>query len=386
MGQQCAAPCFLTLAHDPSCQQPSECGSGTQYLPTHLWPVPFGTQGVRRGCLRTVLPPVPSSPTPLRCTTTGTSIAPLESLARRLEAWLTPHKPSRWLTRTIRLGYAIQFARRPPKFNDVLETSVAVRNTPVLREKIAVLLAKDAIEPVPPAEMRQGFHSPYLIVPKEGGHRPILDRRVFNRSLHKPPFKMLTSRRVIKCIQLQDWFSVIDLKDAYFHVSILLRHRRSYDLRLRGPLEQVYRHTVVTTGALHATGRQPRALDGAPTALAYQLPTAVDSASSLTAVPATAVGQARASPHGQHCGCLMHQPVGRYTITPHVTARPPSPPLESHAVQVTARCPHPGEAQSCGRRALTTAQVPWRMMTPFRDDPADLESIWGSSDRPVCCL
>ncbi len=29
-------PCFLTLAHDPSCQQPRECGSGTQYLPTHI--------------------------------------------------------------------------------------------------------------------------------------------------------------------------------------------------------------------------------------------------------------------------------------------------------------------------------------------------------------
>ncbi len=46
------------------------------------------------------------------------------------------------------------------QFNGVLETSVAVRNTPVLREEIAVLLAKDAIEPVPPAQMRQGFHSP----------------------------------------------------------------------------------------------------------------------------------------------------------------------------------------------------------------------------------
>ncbi len=74
------------------------------------------------------------------------------------------------------------------------------------------------------------------------------------------------------------------------------------------------------------------ALDGAPTALAHQLPRAVVSASSLTAVPATAFGQARANPHGQHCGCLAYQPVGRYTITPHVTARPPSPPLESHAV------------------------------------------------------
>ncbi len=31
---------------------------------------------------------------------------------------------------------------------------------------------------------------------------------------------------------------------------------------------------------------------------------------SLSAVPATAVGQARASPHGQHCGSLVYQPAG----------------------------------------------------------------------------
>ncbi len=171
-------------------------------------------------------PSVPSTPTPFCCTTTGTSIVPLEPLAQRLEAWLTLPSLSRWLTRTIRLGYAIQFARRPPKFNGVLETSVAVRNAPVLREEIAVLLAKDAIEPVPPAEMRQGFYSPYFIVPKKGGGlRPILDLRVLNRALHKLPFKMLTHRRMIKCIQPQDWFAAIDLKDAYFHVSILPRRR-----------------------------------------------------------------------------------------------------------------------------------------------------------------
>ncbi len=38
----------------------------------------------------------------------------------------------------------------------------------VLREEIAVFLAKDAIEPVPLAEMRQDFYSPYFIVPKKG--------------------------------------------------------------------------------------------------------------------------------------------------------------------------------------------------------------------------
>ncbi len=126
------------------------------------------------------------------------------------------------------------------------------------------------------------------------------------------------------------------------------------------------------------------ALDRAPTALAHQLPRSVGSAFSLAAVPATAVGQARASPHGQHCGGLVYQPAGGYTITPHVTARPPSPPLESHAVQVTACCSHPGAAQSCGRHTLTTAHVPRRVATPSRDDPADLESIRGSSGRPVC--
>ncbi len=171
-------------------------------------------------------PSMPSTPTPFRCTTTRTSIVPLEPLVQRLEAWLMLPSLSRWLTCTIRLGYAIQFARRPPKFNGVLETSVSVRNAPVLHEEIAVLLAKDAIEPVPPAEMRQGFYSPYFNVPKKGGDlRPILDLRVLNRALHKLPSKMLTHRRMIKCIQPQDWFAAIDLKDAYFHVSILPRHR-----------------------------------------------------------------------------------------------------------------------------------------------------------------
>ncbi len=110
---------------------------------------------------------------------------------------------------------------------------MAVRNALVLRKEIAVLLANDVIEPVPPAEMRQGFYSPYFIVPKKGGGlRPILDLRVLNRALHKLPFKsclhklpLLTHRRMIKCIQPQDWFAAIDLKDAYFRVSILPRHR-----------------------------------------------------------------------------------------------------------------------------------------------------------------
>ncbi len=52
----------------------------------------------------------------------------------------------------------------------------------VLSAEIAVLLPKDAIEPVPPADMKAGFYSPYFIVPKKGGGLwPILDLRDLNR-------------------------------------------------------------------------------------------------------------------------------------------------------------------------------------------------------------
>ncbi len=214
MGRQCATPCFLTLAHDPFLPAAKRVRFGDDVPPHTPLASPVWDLGSSVRMPQNALPSVPSTPTPFRCTTTGTSIVPLELLAHRLEAWLTLLSLSRWLTRTIRLGYVIQFARRPPKLNGVLETLVAVRNAPVLCEEIAVLLAKDAIEPVPAAEMRKGFHSPYFIVPKKGGQQPILDRRVLNRALHKLPFKMLTCRCIIKCIQPPDWFAAIDLKDA----------------------------------------------------------------------------------------------------------------------------------------------------------------------------
>ncbi len=132
--------------------------------------------------------PGPGPCVPPCCSSAGTSV--LVPLARFLGAWLA-------LLRTIRLGYAIQFARRPPKFRGVHFNSVKAVDAPVLCAEIAVLLAKDAIEPVPPADMRSGFYSPYFIVPKKsGGLRPILDLRDLNRALHKLPFKMMTQKRL----------------------------------------------------------------------------------------------------------------------------------------------------------------------------------------------
>ncbi|KAL0204691.1 hypothetical protein M9458_002709, partial [Cirrhinus mrigala] len=139
----------------------------------------------------------------------------IDPSSTQVGAWLSLPNPSRWLIQTVQLSYVIQFARHPPRLRGILFTSVrSDTDASVLRAEIAVLLVKDAIEPVPPAEMKSGFYSPYFIVPKKtSGLRP-MDLRVLNRSLHRLPFKMLTSKHIISCIRHQDWFAAIDLKDA----------------------------------------------------------------------------------------------------------------------------------------------------------------------------
>ncbi len=82
----------------------------------------------------------------LRCPTAGSTGVVSQSLA-------SAPRPSRWLLRTIRHSYTIKFVRRLPKFRGIRFTSFKALAAPVLHAEIAVLLAKDAIEPVPRADM-----------------------------------------------------------------------------------------------------------------------------------------------------------------------------------------------------------------------------------------
>jgi len=85
-----------------------------------------------------------------------------------------------------------------------------------------------------------------FIVPKKGGGlMPILDLRVLNRSLHRLLFKMLTQKHIFECIRPRDWFAVTDLKDAYFHVSILPRHWPFLQFAFEG---RAYQYKVLTSG------------------------------------------------------------------------------------------------------------------------------------------
>ncbi len=561
----------------------SEDATPSPASPAQLWSQVSVTPHTQTP-LRDALPFESGPCAPFRCPTVGTSVTPLVPLVRSLGAWLELPRPSRWLLRTIRLGYAIQFARRPPKFRGIRFTSVSSKDAPVLRAEVAVLLAKDAIEPVPPAEMKSGFYSPYFIVPKKGGGlRPILDLRVLNRALHKLPFRMLTQRlsmrpsprlvcsnrpegRLLPCLDPPSTQTVSPLcvRGASIPVqgpslraipvaSCLHQGRRSRPCTVKGSrhsypqlprrlahpgpvsstvvrtqgygaqspqpvgtsgqpgkeqtlpyAEDLFSRHGVGLGQPHSTslggacsvnaempgvssaqeggstetfseapgaygilsryhaariasyetasalasrpspemGMAPRhipglthpvlpshlqpmvgpcfssgrssprasiqaccclnrcfchglgghvqrarsrgALDRAPAAVAYQLPRVAGSMACSAPLQNAATREAYTGPLGQHCDRCVHQPPRRSTLPSHVATRPPSPPLESEASEVTSRRSCPRRAQSCSRRALTSARPSGRMATPPRGTPADLETLRGRSGRPVC--
>ena len=140
------------------------------------------------------------------------------------------------------MGYRLQFGARPPRFHSVINTVVQGEAAAVLREEINSLLNKRAIRVVPALETNKGWYSCYFVVPKkDGGRRPILDLRVLNKYLRTYKFKMLTLRQLLSAIRLGDWFTTINLTDAYFHVAIHLDHRQflrfafeGTDLRIPG--------------------------------------------------------------------------------------------------------------------------------------------------------
>ncbi|KAI2657288.1 Transposon Ty3-G Gag-Pol polyprotein [Labeo rohita] len=179
-------------------------------------------------------------------TTPEASLERLAPLADYLAAWKLLPNVSAWVLRTVERGYRIQFSAPPLPFNGVFPTVVSPEQGLVMEQEVETLLRKEAIEVVPLQDGESGFYSRYFIVPKkDGGLRPILDLRLLNRSVMRLKFKMLTINQVVSQIRSEDWFVTIDLKDAYFHVSILPQHRKFLRFAFRG---EAYQYRVLPFG------------------------------------------------------------------------------------------------------------------------------------------
>ncbi len=114
------------------------------------------------------------------------------------------------------------------------------------------LLEKGAIEIVPPAQSESSFYSRYFLVPKkDGGLRPILDLRLLNQALMKRSFRMIILKQILSQICLGDWFMLLDLKDAYFHIQI-------------APPSQTISEIHIQRGGLSIPGPAVWAVPGSP--------------------------------------------------------------------------------------------------------------------------
>ncbi len=97
--------------------------------------------------------------------------------------------------------------------------------------------------------------------------RPILDLRRLNVSLYKGKFKMLTIKTIMSQVQEGDWFVTIDLKDAYFHIQVVQRHRRFLRFAFGG---KAYQYKVLPFGLALAPRTFTKCMDAALAPLRLQ--------------------------------------------------------------------------------------------------------------------
>ncbi|KAI2664621.1 Transposon Ty3-G Gag-Pol polyprotein [Labeo rohita] len=185
-----------------------------------------GSSPPPRGSLRPLVQVLPAGQ-PLQDTVLAAQQTPEASLERlvplvdHLAAWkLLPNVPA-WVLRTVERGYRIQFGAPPPPFVGVSPTLVGPEQGLVMKQEVVSLLRKEAIEVVPPHDRESGFYS-----------------------RHEAEVQDAYSQ-ASSVIRSEDWFVTIDLKDAYFHVSILPQHRKFLRFAFRG---EAYQYRVLPFG------------------------------------------------------------------------------------------------------------------------------------------
>ncbi len=90
----------------------------------------------------------------------------------------------------------------------------------------------------------------------------------FTFSVMQLNFRMLTLRKIVSQIRSEDWFVTIDLKDAYFHISILPCHRKFLRFAFGG---KAYQYQVLPFGLALSPCTLTKCIDAASVLLWLQV-------------------------------------------------------------------------------------------------------------------
>lgn len=121
-------------------------------------------------------------------------------------------------------GATIEFDTRP--HNTKRPQSVfSVEESAIIDNEVAKLLSKNIIETTD--------HTPYEVISnifirpkKDGGHRLILNLKGLNQFVTYHHFKMETLQSIVRLVEKNCYMASLDLKDAYYTVSVNPSHRK----------------------------------------------------------------------------------------------------------------------------------------------------------------
>ena len=88
----------------------------------------------------------------------------------------------------------------------------------VLSQAVVDMLLKGAIQEVRDSSSLAFYSRLFLVAKKTGGWRPVIDLSYLNLYLDFPTFKMETTQSIRNSLQVGQWTTSLDLKDAYFHI------------------------------------------------------------------------------------------------------------------------------------------------------------------------
>ena len=122
----------------------------------------------------------------------------------------------------------------PPRSPTVISNYHNPTKQSFLLEALSQLINKNAVEPVE-NQNSLGFYNRLFLVPKPNDRwRPILDLSTLNTFLNTGTFKMETPETIRTSLQVGEWVTSIDFKDAYFHIPIHSQSRKYMRFHLQG--------------------------------------------------------------------------------------------------------------------------------------------------------
>ena len=136
----------------------------------------------------------------------------------------------------LREGYTLPFRFRPhlTRSPTVISNYHNPTKQSFLIEALYQLINKNAVEPVDNPNSL-GFYNHLFLVPKPNNRwRPILDLSTLNTFLNTGSFKMETPETIRTSLQVGEWVTSIDFKDAYFHIPIHSQSRKYMRFHLQG--------------------------------------------------------------------------------------------------------------------------------------------------------